>query len=238
MFIVRSRKSVVWGLIFAVVGLTLGAAVKFSPYVKTFGYGEKDRIAVVVDAGHGQPDGGTVGAGGTVEQEINLAIAQKLCEVLEGKGIRTVMTRTSEEGLQGEHAGSVREMKREDMNKRTEIMKTSKADLFVSIHMNSFDSPKISGLRLFYDKKHPEMKELAEIMQQKMGGVTGAQMKAVKAADERLFLMKNPPLPSILVECGFLSNPEEEQKLNDAEYQAKLAWAIADSIEKYFAAGE
>ena len=69
-------------------------------------------------------------------------------------------------------------------------------------------------------------------------GVTGAQMKAVKAADERLFLMKNPPLPSILVECGFLSNPEEEQKLNDAEYQAKLAWAIADSIEKYFAAGE
>lgn len=234
MFVIRKRKQVVWGLIFAIVGLAVGSALHFSPYLKTFKYGKQNQFTVIVDAGHGAPDGGTVGVGGTVEQKINMAIAKKLQEVLEGKGLRVVMTRDGDEGLQNTTGDNIRQMKREDMNKRLEIMKKSKADLFVSIHMNSFESEKIKGLRLFYDKKHPEMKELAEIMQEKMGAVTGADMKAVKTADDRLFLLKNPPVPSILAECGFLSNPEEEKKLNDEEYQARLAWAIADAIEKYF----
>lgn len=233
--LVLRRRQVVWGLVFAIAGIAVGSALQYGSGLETFKYGKQNQFSVVVDAGHGSPDGGTVGVNGTVEQKINLAIAKKLQEVLVGKGIHVIMTREGDEGLQGEHTGSIRQMKREDMNQRLEIMKKSKADLFISIHMNSFESEKVRGLRLFYDKGHPEMKELAEIMQEKMGAVTGAEIKAVKTADNRLFLMKDPPLPSILAECGFLSNPEEEKKLNDQEYQARLAWAIADAIEKYFA---
>lgn len=149
MFVVR-RKQVIWSLIFTIVGLAVGSALHFSPFLKTFKYGKTDPVTVVVDAGHGSPDGGTVGVNGTVEQKINMAIAQKLREVLEGKGIRVVMTREGDEGLQASE-DSIRQMKREDMNKRLEIMKKSKADLFISIHMNSFESEKIKGLRLFYD---------------------------------------------------------------------------------------
>lgn len=233
MYIIGTRKQVVWGLILAIVGVATGAALHYAPESKTFHPG--NQITVVVDAGHGSPDGGTVGTAGTVEQKINLAIAKKLEEVLAGKGIQVIMTRDGDDGLQSPDTATIREMKREDMNKRLEIMKKSKADLFVSIHMNSFASENVKGLRLFYDKKHPEMQELAELMQKTMGEVTGADMKAVKTADERLFLMKNPPIPCILAECGFLSNPEEEKKLNDPEYQARLAWAIADAIGEYFA---
>lgn len=79
----------------------------------------------------------------------------------------------------------------------------------------------------------PEMKNWRRSCRRN-GALTGAEYESVKPRMTRLFLMKNPPLPSILAECGFLSNPEEEKKLNDEEYQARLAWAIADAIEKYF----
>ena len=100
--------------------------------------------------------------------------------------------------------------------------------------MNSFTAENASGLHLFYAKQYEKIKPLAEDMQERMSKVTEAKMHVVKAADSSLFLMKNPPLPSILVECGFLSNAEEEKKLKNEEYQAKLAWAIADSVEHYY----
>ena len=230
MFFLFTRKNILWGLIFAVVGISLGMVIKFSPYSKTFL--TDDNPCIVIDPGHGIPDGGAVGARGTVEQEINLAISKKLCEVLEGKGMKVIMTRTDENGLFSDGMG-IREMKVKDMKKRLEIMKKSDADLFVSIHMNYFPSSKINGLRVFYSANHSEIKPLAEQIQLKMSEITGAKTTAVKTADKTLFLMKNPPIPAILVECGFLSNEEEEKKLNNDDYQSRLAWAIADAIEKY-----
>ena len=190
-------------------------------------------IKVVLDAGHGEPDGGAVGVSGVVEKDINLAIVQKLQEVLESKGFEVILTRSGDSGLQDENAETIRKMKVSDMNKRLDIMKNSHADIFVSIHMNSFGDQKVSGLHIFYDKNHPEIERLAKSIQNKMSEVTGAEMHAVKTADERLFLMKNPPMPAILVECGFLSNPDEEKKLASDEYQSKIAWAIASAIENY-----
>ena len=162
-----------------------------------------------------------------MEKNINLAIVQKLQEVLESKGFEVILTRSGDSGLQDENAETIRKMKVSDMNKRLDIMKNSHADIFVSIHMNSFGDQKVSGLHIFYDKNHPEIEGLAK------SEVTGAEMHAVKTADERLFLMKNPPMPAILVECGFLSNPNEEKKLASDEYQSKIAWAIASAIENY-----
>lgn len=215
----------------------LGIACGFSMIIipRAGSLAKKDTITVIVDAGHGLPDGGAVGIGGTVEQELNLKIAQKVCEVLTAKGINVIMTRETPYGLSVSKNASIREMKIEDMKKRMQIMKKTNADLFISIHMNSFKNSSAKGLRIFYSHNFEDIKPLAENIQSRMSDVTGAKMSVVKTADTKLFLMKNPPLASILVECGFLSNPEEEQNLCSDEYQSRLAWAISDAIEKYFA---
>ncbi len=158
---------------------------------------------------------------------------QKLQEVFEGKGIEVMLTREGDSGLQDEGAETIRKMKISDMNKRREIIKDSGADLFLSIHMNSFSDSSVNGLHIFYDKAHPEIEEMAKEIQDNIGKITGAPIHAIKTADEKLFLMKNPPVPSILIECGFISNPDEEKKLTDEKYQAKIAWAIASAVENY-----
>lgn len=187
-----------------------------------------------MNAPHGEPDGGAVGVSGTLEKDINWAIVQKLQEILEQEGAEVILTRFSDSGLQEESADTIRKMKISDMNKRLEIIKKSGADLFLSIHMNSFSDSSVSGLHIFYDKQHPEIEELAKNIQDGIGNITGAPVHTVKTADESLFLMKNSPIPAILAECGFLSNPEEEEKLVNEEYQAKIAWSIAEEITKYY----
>lgn len=191
------------------------------------------QLTVAVDAGHGLPDGGAVGVNGTVEQEINLAIAKKLEEVLNAKNICVIMTRTDENGLWTKKS-SVREMKIEDMKKRLEIMKSSHADVFITIHMNSYKNSSAEGLRIFYSGKYPDIKPLAENIQSRICDVTGAKTHVVQTAENNLYLLKSPPVPVILAECGFLSNPAEEKKLSDDEYQARIAWALADAVEKYY----
>ncbi len=192
-----------------------------------------DDLKIVLDAGHGAPDGGAVGINGTLEKDVNLAIALKAREILEGMGAKVIMTRDGDSGLQDENADTIRKMKVSDMNKRLDIIRNSGADLFLSIHMNSFSDKNVKGLHVFYDKAHPGAEEIASLVQDEIAAVTGAEVHAVKTADERLFLMKNPPIPSVLAECGFLSNPEEEKKLNDEDYQAKIAWAIARALKDY-----
>ncbi len=231
MYITFSFKKAVWGIIFSIVGLSIGVLLKFSPSFLTSA--SSPELVIIIDAGHGTPDGGAVGINGTIEEEINLKIAKKLNEVLIGKGIKTIMTRTTNNSLSILNA-DIAKMKKEDMNKRLNIMKNSNADLFVSIHMNFFKGASVNGLRIFYSANHEKIKPLAENIQSKMSEITGAKTTAVKSADRSLFLMKNPPIPAILVECGFLSNAEEEKKLNDEDYQSRLAWAIASAIEKYY----
>ncbi len=217
-------------------GLIIGSLLSIIPGEKTFGYGSGKILKVVIDAGHGGPDGGAVGINDTVEAEINLEIAKKLETVLNGKGIDTVMTRTDNEGLRAQNSDGWR--KTEDMRMRLQMIKKSDADFFISIHMNHFRQSSVHGLRLFYASNHEEIKPLAENMQKKMSEITGAKVSTVSAADKRLFLMKSPPMPAILAECGFLSNAAEEKNLADEEYQAKLAWAIAEAVEAHFMGDE
>lgn len=228
-----SKKTAVLLCLFFGLGLLCGSFLVIRSYAG--GSKNKQGISVIIDAGHGLPDGGAVGVSGIIEQELNLKIAEKVREVLEAKGITVIMTRETQNGLSTGKSKSIREMKIEDMKKRLSIMKKSDADLFVSIHMNSFQNGSASGLRVFYSQNFEEIKPLAESIQLRMADVTGAKTSIIKAADKSLFLLKNPPLPAILVECGFLSNYEEEQNLASSEYQSRLAWAIADAIEKYYA---
>jgi len=233
MFIVKTKKQVIGILSIIFLGLSCGALLGITAIKSAFSV-DGGKRTVIIDAGHGLPDGGTTGVGGTIEQEINLQIAKKTEEVLRGKGFEVIMTRNDENSLATDENSSIRKMKVEDMKKRKKMMKESGADIFLSIHMNSFPDENVKGLRFFYSGNHPEILVLAENMQQKISEITGAKTYAVKTADEDLFLMKKPPIPIILAECGFLSNKEEEEKLKNEEYQAKLAWAIADAIEEYY----
>lgn len=228
MILTRKRIAAVIIIIFA-VGIAVGGVKKYVS-IPTF---SDNNLKIVVDAGHGDPDGGAVGVSGTLEKDINLAIAQKLQEILDGMGAEVIMTREGDSGIYDESAATIRKMKVSDMRKRLDIIKKSGADLFLSIHMNSFSDSSVNGLHIFYDKNHPAIEPLAKEIQENISSVTGASAHTVKTADEKLFLMKQSPIPSVLVECGFLSNPTEEQKLTDEEYQAKIAWAIAKSLENY-----
>lgn len=231
-FVLTRRRCIVYCLFMAAIGVLTGTVIMISSYADSAG--SSDTLSVIIDPGHGLPDGGAVGVSGSIEQEINLDISKKLCEVLEAKGVRVIMTREDENGIWDDENDSIRKKKVEDMNNRLDIMKKSKANLFISIHMNSFPNHSASGLRIFYAPNHEEIKPLAENIQSRIQDITGTSINIVKSADKSLFLMKNPPLPAILVECGFLSNPTEEKKLQEPDYQARLAWAMADAIEKYY----
>lgn len=191
---------------------------------------------VVIDAGHGDPDGGAVGKDGTTEAGLNLLVAQKVENLLSQAGIHTVMTRTTNEGIYDSDAKTIAEKKRSDMRKRRDIQSSAGADLFVSIHMNLFEQSKYHGAQVVYDGKNEEAKRLAECIQSalKEGVDPGNERQAMKAGSG-IYLLKNAPIPSVIVECGFLSNEEELANLKTDEYQTKLAWAVMKGIEAYYA---
>ncbi len=210
---------------------TIAATFGIFGSIKVFN--NSKNYTVILDAGHGSPDGGAVGVNGTQEKDINLAIVLKTKEILEAKDVNVILTRMGDHSLYNSDDNTIREKKRSDMNTRKAIIEKSNADLFVSIHMNSFSDKKANGLNVFYSKNHPEAEPLASELQQRISEITGAETHSVKTANESLFLMKNPPISAILIECGFISNPEEEEKLSSPEYQTKISWAIAEAITEF-----
>jgi len=233
-FMIIRAKFLKKGILFACIGLAIGLTSRIIYERKTQDtFSDITSATVVCDAGHGMPDGGAVGVAGTFEQEINLAVTKKLDEVLESRGIEVVMTRNSDDGIYDEDSDTIRKKKVDDMHKRLDIINNSGADLFVSIHMNSFTDSSARGVHIFYNNDNEELKRAAEYIKNRIGDVTGAKVYDIKKASKDIYLMKNSQVPAILVECGFLSNPQEEQLLKDEEYQSKMAWAIADGIMEY-----
>ncbi len=187
-------------------------------------------IVVVCDAGHGEPDGGAVGISGTLEKDINLDIAQKVAEILENRGIKVIMTRTSDNGIYDGDAETIRQKKISDMHKRLDIVNGSGADLFLSIHMNSFSDSSARGVHVFYNKEDEKLKNAANMIKERISDITGAKSHEIKSTPNSLYLMQKSSVPAILIECGFLSNPTEEELLSNEKYRSKMAWAIADAI--------
>lgn len=193
---------------------------------------DNQEITVVVDSGHGGNDPGKVGLHGEKEKDINLSIAKKLQRNLEHQGIRVVMTRTDDNGLYS--AGSVNK-KREDMNRRVEIMNAPEVAFAVSIHQNSFTNSKYKGAQVFYYKTSEKSEALANSIQKSLiENVDTTNARQAKENDN-YYLLKKSKIPAVIVECGFLSNEEEAGRLCDENYQEKLAWAIHMGIMQYLA---
>ena len=181
---------------------------------------------VIIDAGHGGFDPGKTGKNGDNEKDINLKIASYLQQYLEQSGAVAIITRNSDDALG--------ESKREDMSERRRISNESDGDILISIHQNAFTSGGPSGAQVFYYKTSEEGKLLAECIQQSLIDTLDKNNKRQAKANSDYYVLKTTEIPSAIVECGFLSNAEEEAKLNTDDYQQQTAWAIYKGIASYF----
>jgi N-acetylmuramoyl-L-alanine amidase len=184
-----------------------------------------------VDAGHGGSDPGKVGINQVLEKDVNLEIAKQLETLLEGEGFTVVMTRTEDVGLYS--AGDVNK-KTADLKKRCDIILQSQADIAVSIHQNSYTSDNATGAQVFYYKDSSQAKALALNIQEKL--ITQVDPENKRSAKENgdYYMLLHSNCPAVIVECGFLSNFTEAEKLNTQDYQKQVAEAIKDGIVAYF----
>ena len=193
---------------------------------------------LVIDAGHGGFDGGAVGSNGTTEQDINLSIAQRVQALAEFFGVHTAMTRTDGNALDYDPSRPVRENKIADIKAREQLVQDMADPVFLSIHLNKFSDAQYHGAQVFYSPNHAGSSVLAELLQAALTeGCDPSNNRQAKQAESTIYLMKNLDCPAVIVECGFLSNPEEEQRLTDTEYHKKLAASIVTGYLRYESGG-
>ena len=185
---------------------------------------------VVLDAGHGGNDPGKVGVDGTLEKDINLSLVYKLKEVLEAADVTVILTREEDHGL---YQDSDTNKKRADMAARCALIEESQADLVISVHQNSFHDEAVKGAQVFYYTGSEEGEKLAEELEQSFREVIGEENTRQAKANSEYYLLLHTSCPTAIVECGFLSNWEEAEKLADEGYQEKLAWAIHLGVLAY-----
>ncbi len=199
-------------------------------------------VKIVIDPGHGGPDGGA-SSGEVVEREITLKIAHQLRERLEKKGATIVMTRSKEGDALSEHVpdekfSTLRERKLADLKLRESIAVDENPDVFISVHVNAIPDTKWRGAQVFYHEGgHPDGEFLAKSIQSSFQtNLKNTEREAL--AISGVYLLKKSPVPSVLVETGFISNEEEKALLVDPKYQEKVAEAIMEGIQGFLNAEE
>ncbi len=209
-------------LLFAGVGYSLRSADE-----NVFSLEKK---IILIDPGHGGADPGKVVSEGAEEKEINLQVSLYLTEYLEQGGAGVYMTRADDEALS--------DSKRADLRERRRMAEDKEVDAYVSVHQNFYPDSGVRGAQVFYPKGSEEGKALAECIQSRIVEIADNSNKRVVKENNTYYMLKNAEKPSVIVECGFLSNSEENRLLNSEEYQKKIAWAIYIGIADYFSLKE
>ena len=196
---------------------------------------ELNKLTVIIDAGHGDPDGGAVAGDGTEEAELNLAVAKKLEIILQNAGCKVIMTRSDSMGIHNQDGKtSISQKKNEDMRKRRSIQANSGGDMFISVHMNKFEQTDCYGAQVVFQASDAPSEQLAMCIQSALKtGIDNGNKREAMANKSGIYLLKNVPIPSVIVECGFISNRDELALLKTEEYQSKIAWAIYMGIVEY-----
>lgn len=183
---------------------------------------------IVLDAGHGGSDSGAVGPSGVQEKTVTLSVTKKVQDILRKSGARAIMTRTTDVDVYGPNATAAQELQA-----RCNVANFSpSAELFVSIHCNSFTSPTANGMETYYYEADIGGRRLATILNEEMDKAEGLFNRGVKTAN--FYVMKHTNVPASLIELAFVSNPEEEKLLSSDNYQQKIAEAVARGIARYF----
>lgn len=224
-------------LLLFIIAITVFSIFAYDAEAKSYVKSEENKSTkklILIDPGHGGKDGGAVSKNGTVEKNINLIIASKLKECLLKSGYDVLMTRENDVMLKDEENKNA-SCKKQDMGKRCKIKAESGCDLFISIHLNMFPISKYSGAQVWYSK-NPYSKVLGELVQKNLiNDIDKTNNRLAKAANNDYKVLRCcDNIPSILVECGFLSNASEESKLKSDEYQQKIAEILNKSIAEYF----
>lgn len=234
-------KKLFWGIFIVVF---TGLCILFAA-LTAFSYGSLAEEAnalhvssasrIIIDAGHGGEDGGASSAAGMLEKEVNLSVALSLQEMLEASGFQVIMTRSDDVDLGDKTLSSVRERKVSDLHNRMKIINDTPEAVVVSIHQNFFSEPQYSGAQIFYSVNHPESETLSEAIRSRIISLLQPQnTRESKPAGDSIYLLRNAECPAIIVECGFLSNPEEAEKLSDDQYRKQMAFSIYCGILDYY----
>lgn len=187
------------------------------------------RTTVVIDPGHGGEDGGATGVSGTSEAALNLQISLRLRDVLHLLGIQTVMVRQTDTAVYSEGCQSIAEKKVSDIKNRVKLVEQTPNALLLSIHQNFFPEGQYHGAQVFYAKT-PGSQSLAEQLQAALCAQLEPENRRQCKLSERVYLLEQIETTGVLVECGFLSNYDEEQRLLQPEYQKKLAAVLAGTL--------
>ncbi|HHV61416.1 MAG TPA: hypothetical protein GXX51_02085 [Firmicutes bacterium] len=187
---------------------------------------------IAIDPGHGGTDPGAIGRGGLTEKDLVLDIAKRLAALMNRVAIYTVLTREGDRTLAGGQDADIAYWKREDLDKRIEAARNAHADLFISIHANSFPEPMWSGAQTFYHSKSGDSKHLASAIQEQVVARLGPNLRKIKPGDS-YYILRTATMPAVIVEVGFLSNPREEAMLGDPDYRQRMAEAIFHGTVEY-----
>ena len=235
---------IAFALIFAAaVILFIFAANTFFPDTDDAGkvnpdVSEISKPVVVIDAGHGGEDGGASGKNGALEKDLNLSIALELCDMLRANGIEVVMTRTEDILLYDRNVNYKGRKKALDLARRVEIGNETENCVFVSIHMNSFPINKYSGLQVYYSKNAEQSRALADSIQKfAKKYLQPDNDRETKPASSNIYILHHIQNPAVLVECGFLSNPDECEKLCNAEYRREISFVLCAAILEFLHGG-
>ncbi|HVJ48340.1 N-acetylmuramoyl-L-alanine amidase [Desulfitobacterium sp.] len=222
------RKRIILGLL--VMALLLGGvAWKLYPHDQKSWSWTVGNQTILIDAGHGGVDPGAVGKNNTLEKDITLAVSKRLKVLVQQAGGKAIMVR--EEDVDLGTAQGLLKRKREDLAQRIQLANDMQADVYLSIHANSFPNEKLTGAQVFYYANSAEGKLLAQCIQEQLNSLTGG--KRVAKGNQELFILKKANRAAVTIELGFMSNAGEEQKLNDSNYQQQLAVAVYQGLANY-----
>ena len=210
-----------------IAGIRISGSAQFAVMTKK---AERAEYTVCIDSGHGGNDPGKIGVAGTKEKEVNLTIALKLKKHLERQNIRVIMTRTDDRNLADANATNE---KTSDMKNRVAKMDSEQPDAVISIHQNSFTEEKYRGAQVFYYGPSERSRELAASIQQALIEFQDPDNTRQEKANEDYYLLRKETVPTVICECGFMSNAAEEALLKSEMYQEKTAWAISVGIVRY-----
>ena len=189
---------------------------------------------IVLDAGHGTPDEGAESSNGISEANINLTITRKVQALLEQSGCNVILTRSDENGIYDLDSKTLREKKVSDIKNRVKIGNESSADAFISIHLNKIPQSQYYGWQTFFKVNSEESEMLAKSLQEELNSSIQRENKREALKITGKYIIEHVEIPISIIECGFLSNPEEEQLLQQNYYQDKIAWGIYNGIMDYF----
>lgn len=190
--------------------------------------------AIIIDPGHGGEDGGT-SSDNILEKNINLDISLILADMFRSNGLNVKMTRETDVSIHDDSCKTISEKKRSDLNNRIKLFNSSDENIIISIHQNNFSQSKYCGTQVFYSENNSLSKSLAECIRVSVKSlIQKDNERQTKPADGSIFILKKSTNPSVLVECGFLSNPEELEKLKTSQYKQEIAYCIYLGFMEYY----